>query len=78
MVPTARLPETLPTPPVMVLCLFVFGSMAFAKFMQRPNGSGAITDQGGGKQANPPMNQSCRMYAGRGPAAWAGVHNRLD
>jgi hypothetical protein len=40
MLPTARLPENLPTPTnnivlFVVLCLFVFGLMAFAKFMQR-------------------------------------------
>jgi hypothetical protein len=40
MLPTARLPENLPTPTnsivlFVVLCLFVFGMMAFAKFMQR-------------------------------------------
>jgi hypothetical protein len=39
MLPTARLPENLPTPTnsialFVVLCLFVFGLMAFAKFMQ--------------------------------------------
>jgi hypothetical protein len=40
MLPTARLPENLPTPTngivlFGVLCLFVFGLMAFAKFMQQ-------------------------------------------
>jgi hypothetical protein len=40
MLPTARLPENLPTPTnsmvvFVVLCLFIFGLMAFAKFMQR-------------------------------------------
>jgi flagellar biogenesis protein FliO len=40
MLPTARLRENLPTPTnsivlFVVLCLFVFGMMAFAKFMQQ-------------------------------------------
>jgi hypothetical protein len=40
MLPTARLPENLPTPTnntvvFVVLCLFIFGLMAFASFMQR-------------------------------------------
>jgi flagellar biogenesis protein FliO len=40
MLPTARLPENLPTPTnsivlFVVLCLFIFGLMAFAKFMQQ-------------------------------------------
>jgi hypothetical protein len=40
MLPTARLPENLPTPTnsivlFVVVCLFVFGMTAFAKFMQR-------------------------------------------
>jgi len=40
MPPTARLPENLPTPTnsivvLVVLCLFAFGLMAFAKFMQQ-------------------------------------------
>jgi hypothetical protein len=39
MLPTARLPENLPTPTnsivlFVVVCLFVFGLMAFVKFMQ--------------------------------------------
>jgi len=38
--PTAGLPENLPTPTngimvLVVLCLFVFGLIAFAKFMQQ-------------------------------------------
>jgi len=40
MLPTAGLPENLPTPTngimvLVVLCLFVFGLIAFAKFMQQ-------------------------------------------
>jgi hypothetical protein len=40
MLPTARLPENLPTPTnsmvvLVVLCLFVFGLMALAKIMQQ-------------------------------------------
>jgi len=40
MLPTARLPDNLPTPTnsivlFVMLCLFVFGLMAFAKFMQQ-------------------------------------------
>ncbi len=44
MLPTARLPENLPTPtnsivPFMVLCLFVFGLMAFASDDANQHGS---------------------------------------
>ena len=40
MLPTARVPDNLPTPTnsfviFVVLCLFIFGLMAFAKFMQQ-------------------------------------------
>src|SRR5215471_4327017 len=40
MLPTARVPDNLPTPTnsfviFVMLCLFVFGLMAFAKFMQQ-------------------------------------------
>jgi hypothetical protein len=40
MLPPARLPENLPTPTnsivlFVVLCLLIFGLMAFAKFMQQ-------------------------------------------
>jgi hypothetical protein len=47
MLPTPRVPDNLPTPTngiviFVMLCLFVFGLMAFAKFMQHGNGSGLI------------------------------------
>jgi hypothetical protein len=49
MLPTARLPENLPKPTnsivlFVVLCLFIFGLMAFAKFMQqRERKRGCVT-----------------------------------
>jgi hypothetical protein len=43
MLPTARVPDNLPTATngiviFVMLCLFVFGLMAFAKFMQQREG----------------------------------------
>jgi hypothetical protein len=43
MLPTAGLPENLPTPTnsivvFVLLCLLIFGLMAFAKFMQQREG----------------------------------------